>query len=108
MPDSLERPFFVCDFTITGRICEMGPYVYGSRAVRFVIACDYPDEAKQESLHVECVMIVPKDGHLPKELIAADRRVIVRGYRRACTWVECDGTRHYQVDHVVEELEASA
>lgn len=107
IPYGMNKPIFVCGFTITGRICKEGLHIFSPQAARFVVACNYSKETTQESLHVECLMIAPKGGHLPKELITAGRFITARGYRRASTWVENDGAICFQVDHIVEELEAS-
>ncbi len=96
--------FFTNSFSIAGRICERGLKVYKNGVARFTVAYNFSKDAEKEPLYTECVMFAPNGGSLPIGLLVKGTAVVASGYRRASSWVDREGAKHYQVDFVVTEL----
>lgn len=50
-------------------------------------------------------MMTPPGGTLPIELLTKGTPVLASGYRRASSWVDREGAKHYQIDYIVTTLE---
>ncbi len=100
-----KNVFFTNSFSIAGRICERGLQLFKDKVARFVIAFNDRKDGDCEPLYTECVMFAPKGGTLPDGLFVKGKPVVASGFRRASTWVDSQGAKHYQVDHVVTHLQ---
>lgn len=108
LPSPQRKPksvFFTNSFSVAGRICERGLQLYNNKVARFVIAFNGHRDENQEPLYTDCVMFAPKGGILPSGLFVKGKPVVATGFRRASTWVDQQGAKHYQIDHVVTQLQ---
>ncbi len=99
-----RKVFFTNSFSIGGRICEHGLEITKNGVAQFVIAYNFGEGSGLVPLYTECVMMTPPGGTLPIELLSKGTPVLASGYRRASSWVDREGAKHYQVDYVVTDL----
>lgn len=99
-----RKVFFTNSFSIGGRICEHGLEITKNGVAQFVIAYNFGAGSGLVPLYTECVMMTPPGGNLPMELLKKGTPVLASGYRRASSWVDREGAKHYQVDYVVTDL----
>lgn len=99
----VKNVFMTNSFAIAGRICENGLQFYNGKVARFRLASNFNNS---DPLYTECVIFAPKGGTLPEDLLRKGTAVVVSGFRRASTWVDAKGAKHYQIDHVVTNIQA--